>query len=122
MIVCVFDHVQWKFVRNDGLTRGYQALEGSDDEFWLAARPNGYQHTGVFADEGGGVALLRWSRSLQQSPVHPRVCRGLTPPPSCKVFGMWNLTDHLSSYAVRAPPRRRGISDCHPSERRAENK
>ena len=48
MIVCVFDHVQWKFVRNDGLTRGYQALEGSDDEFWLAARPNGYQHTGLF--------------------------------------------------------------------------
>ena len=22
-----------------------QALEGSDDEFWLTARPNGYQHT-----------------------------------------------------------------------------
>jgi FAD/FMN-containing dehydrogenase len=25
-----------------------QSLEGSDDEFWLASKPNGYQHTGQF--------------------------------------------------------------------------
>merc|ERR1719230_2055395 len=24
------------------------ALEGTDDEFWLSAKPNGYQHTGIF--------------------------------------------------------------------------
>lgn len=41
-----------------------QALEGSDDEFWLTARPNGYQHTGL--------------------------------------FGVWNLTGRISSFAVRA--------------------
>lgn len=23
-------------------------LEGNDDEFWLASKPNGYQHTGLF--------------------------------------------------------------------------
>jgi hypothetical protein len=40
------------------------ALEGSDDEFWLSSKPNGYQHTGL--------------------------------------FGVWNLADRLSSYAVRA--------------------
>ena len=40
------------------------ALEGSDDEFWLTSKPNGYQHTGQ--------------------------------------FGVWNLTNRISSYAVRA--------------------
>ena len=40
------------------------ALEGSDDEFWLTSRPNGFQHTGL--------------------------------------FGVWNISDRLSSYSVRA--------------------
>jgi len=40
------------------------ALEGSDDEFWLTSRPNGFQHTGL--------------------------------------FGVWNISDRLSSLSVRA--------------------
>ena len=40
------------------------ALEGSDDEFWLTNRSNGYLHTGL--------------------------------------FGVWNTSNKISSYAVRA--------------------
>ena len=39
-----------------------QALNSTDDEFWLSAQPNGYQHTGLFNE---------WNISSDLSEVIP---------------------------------------------------